>query len=426
MRRSQTISGPDQAPLRVSTGARGISSWGRRWAALSGLVLLLGALLGCGPLQPHPETRFTFSFPLQADDARQPRGGTTRGPEPTLAPVPHPGFVALQEEGLSDFERDRRAILAMAGPYRVSFDFLEVYALDPDYTQLDVPYQSWATEYVHVLEDRGDFISLQHVIVLFFESDGATRGPAVTKHWRQDWRYEDADLHVYRGHGRFERERVPPEHARGAWTQAVFQVDDAPRYEALGRWQHEANLSYWESETTWRPLPRREFSVRDDYHALVGRNRHVITPAGWIHEQDNSKRVVPRRGSSDPPRFVSREIGLNRYERIDGHDFSAGDLYFEATAGYWQAVREAWAEILETRDAFELLGAVEGKKRFVAHFEAARAYAEASESETAAANEPGGEKAASSTGLDPRETVARDVRTLLDRYVVSLESSTME
>ena len=41
----------------------------------------------------------------------------------------------------------------MAGPYRVSFDFLEVVRFDPA-LKPDAPYQSWGTEYVFVAEDR--------------------------------------------------------------------------------------------------------------------------------------------------------------------------------------------------------------------------------------------------------------------------------
>lgn len=358
-------------------------------------VLLLGSVLGCAADSTRTN-RYTFSWPLQSDDARLPRGGTTRGPAPTLDPDVHPGWVAVQEGGLTPFERDRRAILAMAGRYRVTFDFLELYSLDPAYTELDVPYQSWATETVQVIEDRGEFISLQHIMVLFFEVEGEIVGPAVTKHWRQDWRYEDTDLHVFRGHGRFERARIDAEQARGAWTQAVFQVDDSPRYEALGRWQHDGNRSAWESETTWRPLPRREFSVRNDYQALVGINRHVITPRGWIHEQRNAKRILPSEGRDDTPSYLSQEIGLNRYLRILDHDFSAGDAYWEETAVYWQEVREAWQEIFRAHDTIEVLGEVEGKKRFVAFFEAAEKHAEDQDD----------------------TTLETDVRSLLDRYVV--------
>ena len=326
---------------------------------------------------PPPPTRYTFSWPLDPSGTRAPRGGTSTGPVPTLAGSPSDEWEALQTEGLQDFERDRLAILAMAGPYRVSFDFLETYPLTPDAPALDVPYQSWATEYVYVVEDRGDFISLQHIMVMFFEHEGEVVGPHVTKHWRQDWTWQDRDLHVYVGNRRWERRRLSEDEARGAWSQAVFQVDDSPRYEALGRWHHDGNLSYWQSETTWRPLPRREFSIRSDYQALVGSNRHVITPTGWIHEQENAKRRVPGPGEADTaPRYLSKEIGLNRYQRIRDHDFSAGDAYWEKTSPYWSEVRRAWREIHAAHDVFEVAGRHDDVPLFVRHFTEADASAE--------------------------------------------------
>ena len=84
------------------------------------------------------------------------------------------------------------------------------------------------------------------------------QGPFVQKHWRQDWRYEDTDLHVFIGRNRWVRQTRTAEEARGRWSQAVFQVDDSPRYEALGEWEHYGSYSAWTSERTARPLPRRE------------------------------------------------------------------------------------------------------------------------------------------------------------------------
>jgi hypothetical protein len=93
----------------------------------------------------------------------------------------------LQEAGLTGFERDRRAILAMQGAYRTRFQFVETAGFMPDRAPPQ-PYFSWGFEFVHVLEERGDFISLQHTVVMYFQGeDGSVAQPAVMKHWRQDW-----------------------------------------------------------------------------------------------------------------------------------------------------------------------------------------------------------------------------------------------
>ncbi len=314
--------------------------------------------------------QFTFSWQFEPGTELAPRGGTSRGPAVELAQPPSDAWRALQEPGLAPRERDRRAILAMAGGFRTTFDFIETVGFTPEF-EPDRPYQSWATEYVYVLEDREDFVSLQHLIVmLYVDRDGNVQGPFVQKHWRQDWTYEDTDLHVYAGHGRWERRTVPAEEAAGRWSQAVFQVDDSPRYEALGEWRHDGNYSAWTSETTWRPLPRRESSVRDDYDVLAGINRHTITPFGWVQEEDNLKlKLGPDGKPADGTPYLSRELGVNRYDHIVNFDFSAGERYAERTAAFWADVRAVWAEIYATRDSFELVEEIDGQPLFAPLFE---------------------------------------------------------
>lgn len=297
--------------------------------------------------------QYTYAWMFTPDGEMRPRGGTTKGPEVTFAPAPGPGWKALREPSLTKLERDRRAILAMAGGYRTTFDFIETVGFTEDY-QPRRPYQSWATEHVRVIADEPRFISLQHILVMrFVDEDGSVSGPHVMKHWRQDWRYEDRDLHVYTGNRTWEHEQLPEDRVAGTWSQTVYQVDDSPRYESVGTWEHYGSHSTWTSGDTWRPLPRREFSVRDDYDVLTGVNRVTITPRGWVHEQDNLKLALD--GESKPASagtYLARETGLNRYERIE-YDFSAGEAYWEETAPFWGIVRGAWGEIYK-RERFTL------------------------------------------------------------------------
>jgi hypothetical protein len=207
--------------------------------------------------------------------------------------------------------------------------------------------------------------------------DGKVEGPFVTKHWRQDWRYEARDLLVYRGNNTWAHERLRPEQAHGTWTQSVFQVDDSPRYSGYGRWEHFGNVSTWRSSTTWRPLPRREFSVRKDYQVLVGTNRHTITPTGWVQQEENLKVVLDARGrpvASDP--VVSEEVGLNRYERLAQFDDSAGRRYAQRTGRFWNEVRSAWADVIRTHRSFTLRAAPDQGQLFPPLFDYAEKLAD--------------------------------------------------
>jgi hypothetical protein len=220
---------------------------------------------------------------------------------------------------------------------------------------------------VYVVEDRADFVSLQHVLVLFTDEKGERQGPFVQKHWRQDWRYEPASVLGYAGDGRFETRPLSREERRGAWSQTVYQVDDSPRYGSLGRWVHGREASIWEGGEAWRPLPRREHSVRNDYQVLAGRNRHTILPAGWVHEQDNLKLAL----AGGEPRRLAREIGVDRYERLRDFDFSAGDAYWKASAPFWALVREGWARRAARSPRFRVRASCGGEEAFVPFFRTA-------------------------------------------------------
>ncbi|MEO1236790.1 MAG: DUF6607 family protein [Planctomycetota bacterium] len=273
------------------------------------------------------------------------------------------------EANPSSFEADREAILAMVGEFKVTFQFEETVAVESGY-ELKEPYLSGATEFVEVLEDRGDFISLQHVLVMHPQKEDGSldqaADPVVVKHWRQDWTYEDTQVMAFRGNRTWEKIELSPEEVGGTWSQAVFQVDDSPRYESFGPWTHVAGHSVWESGEVWRPLPRREFSKRSDYNVLVARNRHTLTPAGWVHEQDNYKLVLDDAGR--PERVIAHETGLNEYFHTDDVDFAAGRTYMEETGEFWSDVRSIWGQTFAQRDRVELRGKVDGEKMFAKMF----------------------------------------------------------
>jgi len=319
-------------------------------------LLVLVALLAVAPAALAQQ--YIFAWPPE-EAKLKPRGGTTRGAPVTLEKEPAEAWRKLREPGLSALERDRRAILAMAGSYRVTFDFLEVMRFDPA-LKPDAPYQSWATEQVFVAEDRPGLIALQHILLMRLA--GKESEPLVQRHWRQEWRYETEKVLAYEGANTWAVKAVPEGERRGAWTQTVLQVDDSPRYAARGRWQHSETYSTWISDETWRPLPRREFSVRKDYQVLVGTNRHTITPLGWVQEENNLKLVLADR------RALAREYGVARYDRIRDFDFEPARRYFTGTEPFWAEVRAAWRD-LEGKGRFTLRAQPDQGSLFVPFFE---------------------------------------------------------
>lgn len=320
--------------------------------------------------------RYTFSWPLDANTVA-PRGGTTKGPPVTLDREPSDEWKQLRATGLSPQERDRRAILAMAGTYRVTFDFLEVVPFSAQ-DKPTAPYQSWGTEKVYVDSDDGKTISLVHILEMrIVQKDGSISEPMVTKHWRQDWQYQPTHIIEYQGRDRWQRRKLSAAEAKGTWLQSVYQVDESPRYASIGRWQHSASFSSWLSGDTWRPLPRREWSVRDDYQVLIGTNRHTVAATGWIQEENNLKAVLTDARAIDESRpYVAREYGVARYERIRDAEFSGADQYFGKTKQFWDQVRDEWSRIFVKQGEVTLKGPVDKLGLFHPLFAQADAIAE--------------------------------------------------
>ena len=140
--------------------------------------------------------------------------------------------------------------------------------------------------------DDKNKISIQHLLVV-----GKPSNQFIVKHWRQDWIYENRDFYMYNGDNLWEYENKTPNSVKKQWTQKVFQVDDSPRYEGSGSWVHVDGKSYWENKTD-APLPRREYTKRNDYNITSRGNRQEITSYGWVHDQDNDK-VIREKDKED-------------------------------------------------------------------------------------------------------------------------------
>ena len=312
-------------------------------------------------------SNWTFTRKL----SNPPRGGTTTGIAVEYDRSTPESWVRLKEEGISDYERDRRAIYAMEGEFEVKFEFIETILLETN-KDWDVPYASKGTEFVKVIEDRGDFISLQHIMVLFMKDPrtGETSGPMLVKHWRQDWQWNPRERLEFQGERSWIMKDVKRRESRGKWRWDVYQVDDSPRYSGLGIWNHLNSASTFMSDYMSRPLPRREFSVRSDYNVLLGTDTLVITPNSWYHEQRNFKHQdnLSANGSFNESKLLAREIGHNSYVRIKNFDFSSGYDYWEKSKDYWKDVREVWSEIMDDEEKFSLRKKVDGKPLYAHHF----------------------------------------------------------
>lgn len=266
-----------------------------------------------------------------------------------LARAPDDGRLARIAEASKPFEKDRLAILAMLGEYEVDFHFQETVVLKPDYATRKGK-DTGAYEVVVPVGDSGKKIVLQHLLV-------STKGGHVIKHWRQDWIYEARSRFEFTEDQTWRVKPIAADVTKGAWTQCVYEVSDAPRYCGTGKWNHRYGVATWTSDRTWRPLPRREYTVRSDYNAINAENRHTIVPDGWTHEQDNTK--TQRDGERAAATLV-REFGFNEYRRITGFDFTPAYAYWGKTMDYWALVRKEWDVRFQEAGGLRLKTKVDG------------------------------------------------------------------
>ena len=250
-------------------------------------------------------------------------------------------------------KQDNEAIKEMCGCFEIDFKFSETfqYSNDSNYSK-SKNYNAKALEYAKLIKDEKGHISIQHLLVM---------GDYVIKHWRQDWIYQNKDLLKYDGNNNWKYISKNKKDVKGQWTQKVFQVDDSPRYEGSATWVHADGKSYWEN-SSYAPLPRREYTKRDDYNVMIRGNRHEITKYGWVHDQDNFK--VVRDSESNSEVIIASEKGLNTYTRVDESKCKEAINWWDENNEKWSLVLEKWNSIYSKKDDISLRRSVENKPLF--------------------------------------------------------------
>jgi hypothetical protein len=255
----------------------------------------------------------------------------------------------------SKFEEDKAAIKSLAGCYKVTFDFAETFAPDSSYKFHD-RYSESAIEYVILVEETDKKLSFQHLLLV--------GGGMIIKHWRQDWVYEETNLLVYDRDNIWKKKTIDGKAAKGTWTQKVYQVDDSPRYEGFGTWNHVDGRHFWES-TADAPLPRREYTKRDDYNVTVRHNNMEITSFGWMLEEDNEKTIRTDAGD----KLLCGEKGFEKFFKGD-YDCKEGEAWWAKHQNFWKDVRVVWADVYSKTKVLNLKKTVDGESLYEKLFSA--------------------------------------------------------
>lgn len=258
------------------------------------------------------------------------------------------GFVSFAQNNL---KKDVAAIKALAGTYKVSFNYAETFSPVRDY-EFHNRHRSLAKELALIVEESPKKIVIQHLLVI--------RDSMIIKHWREDWTYEDPSLLVYDRDNTWKNTTLKPEDYKGKWTQKVYQVDDSPRYEAIGTWTHVDGRSQWISFAD-SPLPRREHTERNDYNVLNRRNFVYITPKGWMFEQDNKKILR----DADGDNIIAEEKGFEEFVKTEPERFAYAKEWWGNNQAFWKDVRSVWTDVFNKNQIVKLAEKADGKLLYV-------------------------------------------------------------
>jgi len=259
-------------------------------------------------------------------------------------------FAVVGAKAQTKFDQDREAIKSLAGFYKVTFNYAETFSPDDDY-KFHERYRSSAKEIAIILEDSPKKIVIQHLLVMRGDS-------MIIKHWREDWTYEDPTILAYDKNDTWKKVTLGANDVKGKWTQKVFQVDDSPRYQAIGTWVHVDGKHQWQSNSD-SPLPRREHgeAKRADYNVLNRGNTLYLTKDGWMFEQDNKK--VNRTESGD--QLIAMEKGLEQFVKTDPKSFAYAQTWWKQQEKFWKDARETWDAILTENNVIKLTSKVDNK-----------------------------------------------------------------
>lgn len=257
-------------------------------------------------------------------------------------------FISCFSNGHSQQPPGRKIIDKLCGCFAVDFKYAETFAPSADYKFHDREEIGGTAELALPIEISDKKIVIQHLLVVAPKT--------VVKHWREEWTYENPVIWKYKGDRTWVKELLPAGQVKGKWTQTVWEVADEPRYQGFSQFVELDGKVVWQN-TTDAPLPRREYTARNDYNVLRRTNRMNITDSGYVHEQDNQK--IVRANGTD--KLLVEEKGLNTYKKIEEKACADAADYWEKNKEYWGRVRTIWADYINTHDRISLREKIDNK-----------------------------------------------------------------
>lgn len=247
--------------------------------------------------------------------------------------------------------KDTEAIKNLCGCFEVTFNYAETFSNDTTEKQTVGKLNNHAVvEMVLPIEQSPKRYVLQHILVA---------GGQVIKHWREDWEFEKTSHWTYnKDQNWVKKAPLSASAVKGEWTQTVWEVDDAPRYQGTSKWLEANGELFWLNRAD-APLPRREYTKRADYNVMERTNRLIVSDKGYMHEQDN-KKIIRKDGAKDV--VLAYEKGYNDYVRVaDSKCENALKFWTPEKKAFWKDVTNVWDAMMAKGNSLQLEKVVDDK-----------------------------------------------------------------
>lgn len=241
----------------------------------------------------------------------------------------------------------KKNIDKFCGCFHVDFKYAETFSPDEEYKYHKREHLE-GIELGVLVEKTDKKVVIQHLLIVGDSS--------IVKHWREDWEFESPYIWKYEGDKKWTKLQLKPEEYKNKWTQTIWEVDDAPRYQGIGEWVSTDKKTFWQN-TTNAPLPRREYKVRSDYNILRRGNRLILTDTGWVHEQDNDK-ILKKDGQE---KLLVQEKGYNTYTKKNDKDCAYAKTWWDKNSSFWSKVRAEWESLIKAGNTINLQSTVGDK-----------------------------------------------------------------